>query len=85
MMFDEFMTYYEQQMKFLSDKAKIEERFTGRICSVMANCYRDSKKKKNPYTEEDFMASIEKKKMSMNDIATALKVITVASGGEVNG
>lgn len=84
MTFREFNVYYEQQIQKLKDQAKIQERFAGRICSIIANAHRDSKKRSKPYSEEDFMSG-KKKGLTPEQMATVLKTITLANGGEVIG
>lgn len=84
MTFREFIIYYEQQMQRLKDEAKIQERFTGRICSIIANANRDTKKRRKPYVEEDFMSG-RKKGLTPEQFATMLKATTLACGGEING
>lgn len=84
MTFREFNVYYEQQIKRMKDIAKIDERFAGRICSVIANANRDTKKRKKPYSEEDFLSG-RKKGLTPDQFATMLKTITLCSGGEING
>lgn len=84
MTFREFNVYYEQQIQRLQDQAKLQERFAGRICSIIANANRDTKKRRKPYGEEDFMSG-RKKGLSADQFATMLKAMTLACGGEING
>lgn len=77
---------YSKQYK---DKTKIEDkkndRRFARICAVIANV--NSKKRGGKgFTEDDFIPkekTEEKKKMSINQMASALKVITLAHGGTI--
>lgn len=84
MTFHEFVVYYEQQTNRFADEMKLHERFAGRICALIANASRDTKKRRKPYGEEDFIAG-QKKKMSPEQFATMLKIITACNGGEENG
>lgn len=84
MTFREFQVYYEQQIQRMKDEMKIHERFTGRICSIIANVNRDSKKQRKPFNEEDFMSG-RKKGLTPDQFATMLKTITLCAGGEING
>ena len=84
MTFREFKIYFEQQIKAKQDEKKVDERFAARICSIIANVNRDSKKKPTPYKEDDFIAK-ERKPMSREQLKTMLKAITIAHGGEIRG
>lgn len=84
MTFREFTVYYEQQIERMKDEMKVHERFAGRICSMIANVNRDPKKRRKPYSEEDFIAG-KKKGLSAEQFATMLKTITLCHGGEING
>lgn len=82
----EIFTAYEQRMKLLKDKNDCENRRTARICCIIANANRDSKKKPRPFMEDDFIPKEklkEKKKMNVNQMETLLKTITLAYGGKV--
>lgn len=85
MTFREFLVYYEQQNERMKDEAKLQERFTARICSLLANIHRDSKKRMKPFKEEDFMSGQKKKGLSTEQFATVLRTITIANGGEIVG
>ena len=85
MTLSEFNIYYDQQLKMKHDEMKIHERFAGRICAMIANANRDTKKRKKPYSEEEFMADYEKKKLTPDQFASMLRVITGCCGGEING
>ena len=79
----EFMVYYEQQMKHKRDELKIHERFSARICAMLANINRDTKKRSRPYKEDEFMSGYKKKPLTPEQFAEMLKAVTVAHGGEV--
>lgn len=85
MTLSEFNTYYDQQLKMKQDEMKIHERFAGRICAMIANANRDTKKRRKPYSEEEFMSGYEKKKLTPDQFASMLRVITGCCGGEING
>ena len=85
MTFREFEVYYRQQIQRMTDEAKLHERFAARICSIVANANRDAKKRRKPYSEDDFISGKEKKKMTAEQFATVLKTITLANGGVING
>jgi len=58
---------------------------TGQICAILANIYRDHKRKSKPFTPQDFMpqyATIPKKQTSEEMLAT-VKIINQAFGGKV--
>ena len=57
---------------------------TARVCCLLANINRDTKKKRIPYTEKDFMPGQEKEVMSAEKMAMILKAITLSMGGEIN-
>jgi hypothetical protein len=84
MTFREFQVYFEQQMKHKQDELKVHERFAARICSMIANANRDSKKKPSPFKEDDFIAK-ERKPMTREQLKVMLKAITIAHGGEIRG
>jgi len=85
MTWHEFTCYYEQQMNRMKDEKRLHERFSARICSIIANANRNTKRRRKPFSEEEFMAGYEKKKLNPEQFATVLKVITMCNGGEVNG
>ncbi len=64
--------------KDLIDHAKAE------ICSVIANSAPFKKKGSKPIAPKDFLWKKEKQKMSVQQIETMLKAITLAMEGEVN-
>ena len=57
----------------------------GLISSTIANVNRDPKKRKKPYTPQDFMPqeAKEKKPMTVEESYQFLYAMTVAQGGEV--
>lgn len=58
----------------------------GLICSVLANIYRDPKKRKKPYTAQDFMPRKEKPRQTAEEMMRNAKAIVKSLGGEiVNG
>ena len=81
----EISKVYEQRMKRIEFDNKSNDRRTARICSVLANIHRDSKKKKKPFSEDDFMPVKQEKKkpQSINTMAAILKAVTIANGGKV--
>jgi len=65
---------------------KLENDFrTGLICSVIANVNRDKKKRRRPYTPQDFMPREKRQKMDAKQMFEVLKMVTIANGGKVNG
>ena len=54
------------------------------ICSVLANIYRNPKKKVNPFEPEDFMPNPKKvsRKMSEQEMLTQLELMNASFGGE---
>jgi len=80
---NEFYIYYQQQIQAKMDELKAHERFTARICAILANINRDSKKKKRPFREEDFMHKEKKQKMTSEQMVTVCKALTMAFGGEI--
>jgi hypothetical protein len=84
----EFYTLYKYRMKRIEFDNKSDDMRTGRICSVLANIYRDKKKRKNPYTELDFVPQKEikkKKPQSIESMAAILMAVTKAHGGKIVG
>lgn len=82
----ELFLAYENRMKLIKEQNDFKNRRTARICCIIANANRDSKKKPRPFTEEDFMPKQKlkgKKKMNVNQMETMLKTITLAYGGKV--
>ena len=80
----QFKLYYEQQIKRIEFDKEISDRQAARICCMLANINRNTKKKISPYKEDDFMPK-KKQKMTTEQMATMLKVICLAYGGEING
>jgi hypothetical protein len=77
---------FQQRMEKIEQDREFDNRRTARICTIIANANRDSKKKPRPFKEDDFMpkkVEKKKKKMSVNQMATMLKTITIAYGGKV--
>jgi len=70
---------YKIKYKLNNDLA---DRRTARICMILANINRDSKRRKKPYSEEDFIPK-PKKKMTVEQMELLLKAITMSLGGEV--
>lgn len=54
------------------------------VCSVLANIYRDSKKRPKPFTPADFMPTKAKpKQQSWQDMKAIGKLLTRAMGGKI--
>ena len=88
----ELKILFEQKTKYLLDRNMEDDRRTARICCTIANVNRSKKSK--TYKENDFIPKYktnqktnqknnqkDNKKMSLNQMATVLKVITIANGG----
>lgn len=52
------------------------------ICSILANIYRDPKKKSQPFTPEDFMPGHEKKAQSREQMLANIKLLHATFGGK---
>lgn len=88
MTLNEIYEVYEHRMKRIEYDNKADDMRTARICSLIANIYRDSKKRRKPFTEDDFMPKKEEKKkekkeQSIDQMASILMLITKANGGQV--
>lgn len=85
MTLNEIYEVYEHRMKRIEYDNKANDMRTARICSLIANINRDSKKRRKPFTEDDFMPKkkIEKKEQSIDQMASILRLITKANGGQV--
>jgi len=82
----EFKKYSESKMKRFDIDNKNADRRSALIASILANANRDKKKKRKPFTVDDFMPKMQKEKkkpMDANIMAEVLKAICVANGGEV--
>ena len=82
----EFKKYSDNQMKRFEVDNRNADRRSALIASILANANRDSKKKKKPFTIDDFMPKQKrekKKPMDINIMAEMLKAKCIASGGEV--
>ena len=81
----EFTTYFEQQINAKKDEFKVHERFSARICAMVANVNRDTKKRRKPYSEDDFISGAKGSNgtMTPEQMAEVLKGVTIALGGEV--
>lgn len=55
------------------------------VCSVLANVNRDEKKRRQPFTPEDFMPGKARpqKQQTTDDMLNMVKVLNAALGGEV--
>lgn len=71
-----FIDAFQERRK---DDNKMEDVRTARICCIIANV--NSKKK---FKEKDFMPR-ERKAMTLEQMKTVLKAVTLANGGEING
>ena len=82
----EFKKYSESRMKRFDIDNKNADRRSALIASILANANRDTKKKRKPFTIDDFMPKIkkDKKPMDVNIMAEVLKAICLANGGEVD-
>lgn len=84
---DEILNCYEGRMENIKHKNDFDNRRTARICMTIANAYRDKKKKPKPFSEDDFIPKEKlknkKEKMTVNQMATILKAVTLAYGGKV--
>jgi len=83
----ELSLYCEMQNKRIKDNNYMDDLRTARVCQLLANINRDSKKRSKPYTEKDFMPTYEKpkrKKMKVEHMEAFLKAITRATGGVVD-
>lgn len=78
----EFYLFLEGYREKIKIENEMQDRRTARICMVMANLQRDSKKRRKPYSEDDFIPK-PKKKMTVEQIEIMLKGLTYAMGGEV--
>lgn len=52
------------------------------ICSVIAEVNRDSKKRKKPFTPDDFMPK-KRRKLTGEQMVNQVEAINIALGGEV--
>ena len=85
MNYREFETYYEQQMQYRKDMLENIEWYIARVCSIIANVNRDTKKRKKPYTEKDFISKHKIEKQTVEQQEIMLKALTLAMGGEIDG
>ena len=74
----------------LDEKQRIEAHYrAGIISSVIANCYRDSKKKPEPFEPEDFMPETKKEKQKKEQTTEEqkeyVKILNSMFGGTVGG
>ena len=77
----EFVTLFEAW----KDREKLNDRRIARVCCVLANVNRNSKKQKKPFTEEDFMP-VQKKKsttpQTTEDMVNVVIALNRAFGGK---
>jgi len=74
---------YEALVKRYALDIERQDYHAGLICSVLANIYRDPKKRRKPYTAQDFMPRKEKPKQEPEEIMRKMKAITISLGGEI--
>jgi hypothetical protein len=58
---------------------------TGLVCAIIANVNRDSKKKPEPFTPQDFMPQREQKperELSPDDLLLQMRIMNAAAGGK---
>jgi hypothetical protein len=86
----EFIYFSEAKFKRFEDEQYAENMRTARICATFANTFRDTKKKKEPFIEDDFMPKKEQKKqekkkpIDVNVMAEMFYALTEACGGVVD-
>lgn len=75
-----FVKYTSKRIEFENDMA---DRRTARICCIIAN--KNRKKGSKAFTEEQFIPKKKKsrKQMSVNDLSTTLKMITLMFNGTI--
>jgi hypothetical protein len=76
---------YDNRMKKINLDNKADDMRTARICCILANINRDTKKKRKPFTEDDFMPQekAKNKPQTPEQMANILKLFTIANGGKV--
>ena len=57
---------------------------TALICSVLANIWRDPKRKQQPFRPADFMPEVESRQQTPKQILATVKVLNAAFGGKEN-
>lgn len=67
---------YKEEQTWLNWRAAL-------VCAVLANIYRDTKRKSQPFTPEDFMPGHEKEEpQTVEQMESTLKMLTIAHGGK---
>lgn len=67
--------------RYKEDQKKLNYR-AAMICSILAEIYRDRKKRPKAFTPNDFMPQEKKGPMDTQQMSSAIKDITLTLGGE---
>lgn len=67
--------------RYKGDQKKLDYR-AAMICSILAEIYRDRKKRPRAFTPDDFMPREKRGPMNAEQISHAVKDITLTLGGE---
>ena len=76
-----------KELNALIDRHKNKEEWlnyrTALICSLIANTARDPKRKRTPYTPQDFMPGTQHSPQTAKQMLATVKVLNAAYGGTV--
>lgn len=75
------MRQLDALMRRLAQKQKREDLLAARVCMVMANINRDPKKRRRPFTEDDFMPKVARRQTWQQQLAF-VEQLNAALGGE---
>jgi len=78
-----------REFSALAERHKTKEEWlnyrAGLICSVMANLWRDRKKKVKPFTPQDFMPGVKRERQTPEQMLATVQMLNAAFGGTVMG
>lgn len=65
-------------------RKELDDFRVGLLCAVISEPHRDPKKRKDPFTPQDFMPTKQEgKKQTVNEQLEIIKVLNAAMGGEI--